>query len=265
MKKGKIDSTLVWVLGGLLLLWLILNKQKERSYFGKDQTDKWETIINQLKPVYTPKECIKCPKKERNYVIPKLVPSDVLITPEEAKQVIKESDEEMRDSELLGNDKVNYTHRKSKTRWVSKTHPIGKKIIKRSLRWIKKNDGIDIPFENAEKIQVVKYGPGNFYNPHHDACAMDPKTCKRFLKRGGERIRTIILGLNEGDKEYTGGFTSFPNLGVKYRLPKCGGLLFHTLDKQHRKIHPHALHGGDKIGRGTKWICNIWFREGKFN
>ena len=265
MKKSKIDSKLVWVIGGLLLLWLISTKQREQRYFQKNETDNWEKIINQLKPVYTPEECIKCPKKDRNYTIPKLVPSGVLITPEEAKQIIKESDKEMRDSELLGKDKVNYIHRKSKTRWIPKNDPIGRAVIKRSLKWIRENDGIHIPLRMLKKIQVVKYGPGNFYNPHHDACAMDPKTCKKFLKRGGERIRTIILGLNEGDKEYTGGFTSFPNLGVKYRLPKCGGLFFHTLDNQHKKIHPHALHGGDRIGDGTKWICNIWFREGKFN
>jgi len=217
-----------------------------------------------LIPIYNDIECLKYPKKDKNYVLPKLIPPGVLITPSEARTIINQSTNSMEESQLLGNDKINYVHRKSKTKWLSKNDPLAKKIIQRSLRWIRDNDGIDIPFENAEKIQVVRYGPGNFYNPHHDACAMDKNTCIQFKKRGGERIRTVILGLNEGDKDYTGGFTSFPNLGVKYRLPKTGGLLFHTLDK-YGKIHPHALHGGDHIGKGVKWVCNIWFREKKFN
>lgn len=248
-------SKLVWIICGIFLLWLIYSTGNQQKSTFTPQF---------LTPVHSEEEFLTLPKKDPNYVIPKLIRPGEIITPEEADEIIRKSSWEMKDSQLLGKEKVNYIHRKSKTRWIPKTDPLGKKIILRAVQWIKKNDGIDIPVANAERIQVVRYGPGNFYNPHHDACAMDKDTCKKFKKRGGERIRTVILGLNEGDKNYTGGYTSFPNLGVKYRLPRAGGLMFHTLDRQGVRPHPHALHGGDKIGRGVKWICNIWFRESEF-
>ena len=107
----------------------------------------------------------------------------------------------------------------------------------------------------------MRYKPGMFYKPHNDACVGDRKACEEFRKRGGDRMKTFLVGLNTN---YTGGLTNFPVLGKKFRAPFLGALVFHPLNTA--QTHPHrlALHGGEEVHSGEKWIANVWVRQTKF-
>ena len=119
-----------------------------------------------------------------------------------------------------------------------------------------------LAFENAEKMQVVKYDPNGYYNEHYDASCDDRPECVEFEKNGGQRVVTMILYLND---EYEGGSTHFPRLNVEYKPPKKTGILFYSLEKNGNKCHPLSIHSGTPVISGQKYIANIWLRESAYN
>lgn len=175
------------------------------------------------------------------------------ITEEENKHIMNMSKNRFESSKTLNGTDTNI--RKSETCWLSKNNPIIKNIILRACKLT------NLPFENCEDMQIVKYDKNGFYNEHHDSCCDDNEYCKKFVERGGQRAITIVCYLNN---DFTGGYTEFPNLNKKYKTPKNGALLFYPLANNSNKCHPLALHKGTKIESGNKYIANIWIRERKF-
>ena len=68
---------------------------------------------------------------------------------------------------------------------------------------------------------------------------------------------TFILALNDG---YRGGETTFPNLNKSYKLNAGDVLFFDTLDN-YNFITSKALHGGQPVKSGEKWVCNLWVHK----
>lgn len=188
---------------------------------------------------------------QNEYVKPKLY--DNFINPSEAKHILNLANPLFRESRLVSGFSENV--RKSQTAWLSTSDPVVKNIIQRVCSIT------NIPFENAEKMQVVKYEPNGFYNPHYDASCDDKKECVEFEKNGGQRKVTMILYLND---EFTGGYTDFPNLKQQYKPKKYSGLLFYSLEKNGNKCHPLSLHSGMPVKSGNKYIANVWLRESKY-
>ncbi len=117
---------------------------------------------------------------------------------------------------------------------------------------------VGLPLEHAESLQVINYGPGQRYRPHYDAWEAGTETGDRCLSRGGQRLLTCLCYLNAVD---AGGGTFFPRLDIEV-MPKPGRmLLFHNCHDDSDVRHPDSLHGGMPPESGTKWACNIWFRE----
>jgi prolyl 4-hydroxylase len=176
------------------------------------------------------------------------------ITPEQAQAIIAKAEPNFSKSTIVsGSDD---SIRKSQTAWLNRDDPVVLEIIQKVCRLTK------IPFENAEPLQVVKYGASEYYNEHYDASCDDDIRCVEFEKNGGQRRITMLLCL---DDQYVGGETNFPRLNKKYKLPKGGGLLFHSLEnKENGKCHPKSLHAGLPVKSGTKYIANIWLREREY-
>jgi len=149
-------------------------------------------------------------------------------------------------------------YRNSQTCWLYKgTDPIIDNIIKRGA--IK----VQLPFENCENLQVVKYNTGGFFKEHNDSCFQDNDDCKEFRNRGGHRVATILISLSD-KSDYEGGETRFSILDTQYKLDKGNAVLFYNLDEQGKELK-NSTHGGLEINSGEKWIANIWVRENKFN
>jgi prolyl 4-hydroxylase len=115
--------------------------------------------------------------------------------------------------------------------------------------------------DNAEDLQVVKYQPNGYYNEHHDSCCDENDTCKDFLKRGGNRMVTMVIYLNDG---FDGGATKFIKLNKEIKPDKYSGILFYSLNKNKDKCHSLSMHAGLPITSGEKYIANVWIREKKF-
>jgi prolyl 4-hydroxylase len=185
------------------------------------------------------------------YIKPEIMEN--FLTPEECDAIIKHSKDKLLDSEVVsGKD---HKIRNSKQVWIEKENLLVKKI------YDKLSAKFNIPIENAENLQVVNYKPNQYYNEHHDACCDNNNSCRDFVKRGGQRILTILIYLNN---EFTDGETYFKNLNLKIKPPKGSAIIFRPLAEGTNKCHPLALHAGLPITTGEKWICNVWFRERKF-
>ena len=137
--------------------------------------------------------------------------------------------------------KVDEKIRKSETAWLSTEDPIIKSVVERCI------SRTDRPIENCEQLQVLRYKPGGHYQPHQDV----------FYEDKNKRVHTFILALND---EYEGGETSFPNIKEKYKLNAGDALFFHTLDNYGLDTSD-ALHGGEPVKSGEKWVCNLWVHK----
>jgi prolyl 4-hydroxylase len=114
------------------------------------------------------------------------------------------------------------------------------------------------PIQNGEGLQVLHYRPGTEYKPHYDYFdPVEPGTAT-ILKRGGQRVATIIVYLSEPEK---GGGTTFPDVQLEV-APKRGNAVFFSYDCAHP--NSKSLHGGAPVIAGEKWIATKWLREREF-
>lgn len=122
-------------------------------------------------------------------------------------------------------------------------------------------DIVGLPLENAESLQVIHYAQEQEYKPHFDAWEHDTERGIRCMKRGGQRLVTCLVYLND---EFKGGGTVFPKLETEVQ-PRLGRMvLFENCDPGTNIRDDTTLHGGSPVLDGEKWACNLWFRENKF-
>ena len=170
------------------------------------------------------------------YIEPKVIPN--LLTEYEIEYIKKESINNFVPSYIGDNSHV---IRKSETAYLNSNDPILNIIIKKCVGLTNK------PFENCEQLQVLRYREGGYFKPHQDS------------PHEGEnkRLYTFIIALND---DYEGGETSFPNLGIKFKLKKGDAVFFHTLDNR-EQYTSMALHAGEPVKSGEKWGVTLWVRQ----
>lgn len=121
--------------------------------------------------------------------------------------------------------------------------------IARLLHW---------PVDHGEGMQVLHYGPGAQYKPHYDYFDPAQPGSARLLRRGGQRVATLVMYLNEPAQ---GGGTTFPDAGLEV-APVRGNAVFFSYDRPHPATG--TLHGGAPVLDGEKWVATKWLRERVF-
>ncbi|KAJ4839272.1 Prolyl 4-hydroxylase 1, partial [Turnera subulata] len=113
-----------------------------------------------------------------------------------------------------------------------------------------------VPIENGELIQVLRYEKDQFYKPHHDYFSDTFN-----LKRGGQRVATMLMYLSDNVE---GGETYFPKAGPGEC--SCGGKVMEGLSVKPVKgdavlfwsmgldgqSDPNSIHGGCAVLAGIK-------------
>ena len=117
-----------------------------------------------------------------------------------------------------------------------------------------------LPLENGEGLQILHYRVGAEYKPHYDFFAPENAGSAMHMQKGGQRIATLIMYLNDVD---SGGETIFPEIDFAVAPRKGGGVYFSYCDEQ-GKLDRLTLHGGTPIKRGEKWIATKWVRQSKY-
>jgi prolyl 4-hydroxylase len=114
------------------------------------------------------------------------------------------------------------------------------------------------PVENGEGLQVLHYRPGAEYKPHYDYFDPDQPGTPTILKRGGQRVATLVMYLNN---PAVGGGTTFPDVALEVGAAR-GNAVFFSYDRAHPSSR--TLHGGAPVVEGEKWVATKWMREGVF-
>jgi prolyl 4-hydroxylase len=112
------------------------------------------------------------------------------------------------------------------------------------------------PVENEEPLQILNYQVGGEYKPHFDYFPPEQTGSANHLKRGGQRVATLIMYLNTVSE---GGETIFPELNLKVAARKGSAIYFSYFENG--TVDPLSLHAGSPILQGEKWIATKWIRE----
>lgn len=118
---------------------------------------------------------------------------------------------------------------------------------------------LEWPVENGEGIQVLRYKPGAQYRPHYDYFDPAQPGTPSILKRGGQRVATVVMYLNTPGR---GGATTFPDVHFE-ASPVKGNAVFFSYDRPHPMTR--SLHGGAPVIEGEKWVATKWLRQGRFD
>eukprot|EP01114_Cavostelium_apophysatum_P004299 TRINITY_DN1449_c0_g1_i1.p1 TRINITY_DN1449_c0_g1~~TRINITY_DN1449_c0_g1_i1.p1 ORF type:complete len:139 (+),score=30.59 TRINITY_DN1449_c0_g1_i1:286-702(+) len=112
-----------------------------------------------------------------------------------------------------------------------------------------------LPRENGEDVQILQYEIGQYYKPHFDF--FDPAIYEAYLRNGGQRVASVLCFLNDVEE---GGETLFPavNLAVK---PKKGSAILWYNTYLNGTLDRNALHGGNPVIKGIKYVAVQWLRE----
>ena len=184
------------------------------------------------------------------YTQPFVIPN--LLSHEECDQLINYCSDKLEVPEIGGG----YVNIKNNQQcWIPKDNSLVKSLIEKIAKIF------ELPFKNAEDILVMKYLPNQYYNNHHDSCCDINDKCKDFVKRGGQRILSVLIYLN---KDFDDGQTYFKNSNLTFNPEKGHAIVIFPLAQNSNKCHPMATHSGLSAHKGIKWIMNIWFRENTF-
>lgn len=160
--------------------------------------------------------------------------------------------------------------RTSKNTWVAReSSPIVDAIYRRAadllqidealMRKRSKDEKVDLETTSAyitEKLQLVHYGVGEEYKPHHD---FRPPPVGH--KDQPMRYATILFYLNDN---MTGGETSFPRWmnaetqdALKITPKKGKAILFYNMLPD-GNMDDMSHHAGLPVLSGEKWLANLW-------
>ena len=150
-----------------------------------------------------------------------------------------------------GGDQVHADRTSQGACFVRGQHPLLATIEARIARLL------DWPLEFGEGIQVLHYPPGAQYRPHHDYFDPDQPGAEVLLRRGGQRVATVVMYLNT---PLRGGSTSFPEAHFEVAAIR-GNAVFFSYDRPHPMTR--TLHAGAPVLEGEKWIATKWLRQAR--
>lgn len=114
------------------------------------------------------------------------------------------------------------------------------------------------PVAHGEVLSLLHYRPGQRYKPHFDSINRDLVESAEGQVQGGQRLMTILLAM--GDDNFTGGDTYFPRLRASAKAATGELLRFNNTDDRGEPLRM-ALHEGQPIDSGEKWLLSKWVRE----
>jgi len=185
------------------------------------------------------------------------------LTEEECDHIIKIGEPHIKKSEVCG--RGGSKPHKSRT---SMTAHIGKKFLRNNtpdkiLERVLEKSSIygNLPIENIEPIQLVRYYPGQYFNKHYDYLDRNNPIYKKNIEKNGQREQTFFVYLNNVPDDL-GGKTHFPKIDKTFKAKKGEAIFWRNM--VNGKEDTNTLHSGTELKKGIKYGLNIWVREKKY-
>jgi len=105
-----------------------------------------------------------------------------------------------------------------------------------------------VPVEHGEPLQILHYEHAGEYRPHHDYFDPAQPGSEAILARGGQRIATLVMFLNDVPG---GGATEFPEIELTV-MPRRGCAVYFEYCNQAGELDPRCLHAGRPVTEGEK-------------
>jgi len=189
-------------------------------------------------------------------LLPRVVVFGSLLSNEECDELIAMARERLVRSSVVsidtGADELHDARTSEGTYFNRASAPVFRRIEARIAALL------DWPLENGEGLQVLRYGVGAQYKPHYDYFDPAHSGTPTILKRGGQRVASLVCYLNTPAQ---GGATVFPDVQLDV-APVRGHAVFFSYDRPHPVTR--SLHGGAPVVEGEKWVATKWLREGRF-
>jgi prolyl 4-hydroxylase len=180
-----------------------------------------------------------------------------LLSKEECEALIKKYDLELQKLKVVGQtESVESKGRIANGTWIKTEED---KVIQKLKNIVSSITGL--PIENQEAPHFIKYDVGGEYKHHFDYFNPNAESSKSHLVRGGQRVFSSILYLNE---DFEGGETDFPKYELRVK-PTIGTLFNWRNLKVNGELNEKSNHAGLPVISGTKYIIVIWTREGVFD
>lgn len=109
---------------------------------------------------------------------------------------------------------------------------------------------MNIPIEHGERLQVLRYQPGQEYKAHHDFFSAKSNVTNN-------RISTLVMYLNDVER---GGETFFPHLKLSV-TPQKGMAVYFEYFYNDPLLNDLTLHGGAPLEIGEKFVATQWMRK----
>jgi prolyl 4-hydroxylase len=187
---------------------------------------------------------------------PRVIVFGGLLADEECDEMIEQARERLARSETVKNDtgasEINAARTSDGMFFNRGETPLATRLEARIAALL------DWPIENGEGLQVLRYRPGAEYKPHYDYFDPAQPGTPSILKRGGQRVASLVCYLNT---PLRGGATIFPDVQLEV-APIKGNAVFFSYDRPHPMTR--SLHGGAPVVEGEKWVATKWLREGRF-
>lgn len=116
------------------------------------------------------------------------------------------------------------------------------------------------PADWGEGLQVLRYGVGHEYKPHHDYLSYLAKKMEAGepIQDTSQRVATVLLYLNEPEE---GGGTAFNDINLEV-APRRGTAVFFAYDRPYPTTR--TRHSGCPVLAGEKWVATKWVRNSRF-
>jgi prolyl 4-hydroxylase len=119
---------------------------------------------------------------------------------------------------------------------------------------------MQLPVVNGEGLQILNYQVGGEYKPHFDYFPPEQPGSATHIARGGQRVATLIIYLNDVEE---GGETIFPEIDLKI-VPMRGCAVYFAYANARSQLDALTYHGGNPVLRGEKWIATKWMRQREY-
>ena len=119
---------------------------------------------------------------------------------------------------------------------------------------------MQLPVENGEGLQVLRYSEGARSAPHFDFLMPTNAANQASIARSGQRVSTLVIYLNDVPQ---GGETVFPEVGFGV-TPRRGNAVYFEYCDAHHQLDGRTRHAGAPVIAGEKWVMTKWMRQRRF-